>query len=107
MQSNISVSADGVISGTSKYVTGYTGFSGRPDEQEGNYLAIKVTGEADRVRLKNLNGGNWITLDPDRTHVWILKNGNNGGFRVEQKIGDKIFTNDYSFSGLTIEQPNG
>ena len=56
---------------------------------------------------KLYNGGNWITLGPDRTHVWILKNGNNGGFIVEQKNGTKIVTSEYSFSGLTLEQPNG
>lgn len=89
-------------------MTGYTGFSGDPSEQEGNYLAIKVTGNADRVRVKSTGAGaNWITLDPDRLHVWILKNGNQGGFLVEEKIGDKITTSEYSFAGLTLEQPEG
>lgn len=106
LESNISVSGN-VIYGTSKYVTGYTGFSGNPDEQQGNYFAFKVVGDADRVRVKNTNGGNWITLDPDRTHVWILKNGNQGGMLVEKKVGNEITTDEYSFSGLTLEQPNG
>ncbi|MBO7451822.1 MAG: hypothetical protein J6U54_15870 [Clostridiales bacterium] len=104
LQENIRVSADGTFTGTLHYVTGYTGFSGDPTEQEGNYLAIKVTGDADRVRVKSTKrGANWITLDASREHIWILKNGTQGGFIVEEKIGDKITTNEYNFSGLTLE----
>ena len=102
------VSSDGVFTGTLHYVTDYTGFSGNADEQHGNYLAIKVSGDADRVRVKSTGrGASWITLDASREHVWILKNGNQGGFIVEEKKGDQIVTNEYSFSGLTLEQPQG
>lgn len=39
LQSDI-VIANGAITGTLKYVEGYTGWSSNPDEQEGNYIAL-------------------------------------------------------------------
>ena len=39
LQKDIVVS-NGAISGTLKYVTGYTGFSGDTSEQSGHYLCI-------------------------------------------------------------------
>ena len=41
LQSGVSVGQD-AIAGTLKYVTGYTGFSGDPAEQEGHYLALHI-----------------------------------------------------------------
>ena len=61
------------ISGTLHYVTGYTGFSGKPDEQEGNYLALKFETEddEDEITVELLNGklGHPVTLDSDRNIV--------------------------------------
>lgn len=55
LQENVAV-ADGAVTGTLKYVTGYTGWTGDPDEQEGNYLALKFTNAtADEI---------WVGLDP-------------------------------------------
>lgn len=43
LQEDIDVDMDTCkITGTCKYVTGYTGFSGNPAEQEGHYLALYV-----------------------------------------------------------------
>lgn len=51
LQSDVAI-ADGAITGTLAYVTGYTGFSGDPDEQEGNYLALKLSAEPhDKVKV--------------------------------------------------------
>lgn len=67
-------------------------------------MAIKVTGDADRVRVKSTRAGSrWITLDPDRLHVWILKSGNQGGFLVEEKKGETVTTSEFSFANLTLE----
>jgi hypothetical protein len=55
LQENVVVHDDW-ISGTLKYVTGYTGFSGDEAEQSGNYLALDFTatdGAATTVELKN------------------------------------------------------
>lgn len=55
------------MSGTSKWVTGYTGFSGDPTEQSGNYLALHATADAGAVIQAKLQGGplGWVTLDSD------------------------------------------
>lgn len=91
-----------------KYVTGYTGFSGDPELQEGNYVALKFTGAADRVRVKidpSYAGLDWVTLDPDR--IDILKIHDNAQkIMVEQKVGTEITTSEYSLN-FELEQPNG
>ena len=72
LQSGITFTDDGVY-GTLKYVTGYTGFSGDPAEQEGHYLAFKVeTDDEDDVITMELLGGKTghpVTLDSDRNAV--------------------------------------
>lgn len=66
LQANVAVYGTNV-SGISKWVTGYTGFSGDPAEQVGNYLALHATADAGATIQAKLDGGNsgWITLDSD------------------------------------------
>ena len=45
-------SVNGVISGSLKYVTGYTGFSSDPTEQEGYFLPFKLEKPEDWDELK-------------------------------------------------------
>ena len=55
------------VTGTLKYVTGYTGFSGDEEEQSGNYLVLHATHPtADSIKAK-LHGGKHgeVTLDSD------------------------------------------
>ncbi len=40
LQENIKIDTKGAVTGTLKYVTGYTGFSSKQAEQSGNYLAL-------------------------------------------------------------------
>ena len=70
---------DDVVSGTLKYVTGYTGFSGDVAEQSGNYLALAVTRkEGVTVTLDMIGGdheGHPVTFpDDDETCVVRIKN---------------------------------
>ena len=68
---------DGKVFGTLKYVTGYTGFSGRADEQEGYYLALHYACEdADSIKV------NGVTLDEDGLHILIMKK-KGGNIKVE------------------------
>ena len=66
LQSSVTVSGD-TISGTLAWVENYTGFSGDPAEQEGNYLAIKATAaEGDTIVLDLIGGTHGpVTLDDD------------------------------------------
>lgn len=68
---------DGKVFGTLKYVTGYTGFSGRADEQKGYYLALHYECEdADSIKV------NGVTLDSDGIHILIMKK-KGGNIKVE------------------------
>lgn len=64
------------IEGTLKYVTGYTGYSGNPDLQKGNFLAIKVDATAGATVTVELLGGESgpITLDEDMNAVIRIAN---------------------------------
>lgn len=72
LQSGIAI-GDGLITGTLNYVTGYTGFSGDPVEQEGNYLAMRVDTDdpTDVITVELVGGrtGRPVTLDSDRNIV--------------------------------------
>lgn len=56
-----------MIGGTLHYVTGYTGFSGDPAEQEGNYLAIHFEDDsASSISVKVVGSEHDpVTLDED------------------------------------------
>jgi len=73
LQEDMLVDVTGKVTGTSKYVTGYTGFSGDPAEQEGNYVAFHISvGElviGTNVTVKVNN----VTMDPDGLHVMIFR----------------------------------
>ena len=98
LQENIVIGSDN-ISGTLKYVTGYTGFSGDVSEQSGNYLALVCDGvpDADEVTFELVNGtvGHPVTLDSDRIIVvriadvesqYIIVNATKGGTTISKKL---------------------
>ena len=66
MQSNIVV-GDIAIGGTLKYVTGYTGYSGDEELQEGNYIALHAKAVEGATIKAELFGGEpgETTLDED------------------------------------------
>ena len=72
------VSIDGSrVAGTLKYVTGYTGFSGKTEEQSGNYLAIHAEcSGADSITVELIGGtvGHPVTLDDDGLIVLRIAN---------------------------------
>lgn len=54
LQEGVEIGADGKVTGKSKYVKGFTGFSSNPEEQNGNYLALKINEatQSKKVRVK-------------------------------------------------------
>lgn len=68
LQKDTGVSADNIL-GDLKYVEGYTGFSGDPEEQEGNYLAFKVDFTGTYTSLTVEASGKEQTLDNDKIMV--------------------------------------
>ena len=88
---------DGKVFGTLKYVTEYTGFSGRADEQEGYYLALHYECEdADSIKV------NGVTLDEDGIHILIIKK-KGGKVRVEVSKDENTFSEYIDISALKYE----
>lgn len=106
LQSGVSVGMND-ISGTVHYVTGYTGFSGDPAEQQGNYLALHIDSDEDTTITVELIGGTHgpITLDSDRTLIVRLRNKQQKIKITVTKDGYDTITRTYTLAGLTLEAP--
>lgn len=106
LQSGVSVGMND-ISGTVHYVTGYTGFSGDPAEQQGNYLALHIDSDEDTTITVELIGGTHgpVTLDSDRTHIVRLRNKQQKIKITVTKDGYDTITRTYTLAGLTLEAP--
>ena len=101
LQENISISDDNVISGTLKYVTDYTGFSGNVAEQQGNYLALHFdVPDVDGVTL-TVNG---TTLDTDGVIVLIVDDTTKKVRATASKTGYPDVTKTYTLTGLTLNE---
>ena len=102
LQENIVIGDTG-ISGTLKYVTGYTGFSGDPDLQQGNFLALHVNVPADATVTVKLT--NTVTLDEDRTIVLRIADKSSQTITiVVSKAGAESITKTFSLTGLTCNE---
>ena len=98
---------DDEITGTLKYVTGYTGFSSKPAEQKGNYIALKVNADEEAVVKVQLVGGkvtkDLMTLDEDRNFVFLISDKEKQSIKVVVESGGKTKETVYGLSGLTLE----
>lgn len=88
------------ITGTLKYVTGYTGFSSKTEEQSGNYLALhNVSNIEEPIFVEVINGFSGpVQLDADG--IIILRIANNEQ-KVKVTCGDLV--KEYSLSELTLQ----
>ena len=98
---------DDAITGTLKYVTGYTGFSDVVGEQSGNYLALKIATVPvdDVVTTVELVGGTNgpVTLGADMNVVLRITNKSTQSVRVVATKGTDSITKIYGLTGLTLE----
>lgn len=104
LQENIAI-ADGVISGTLKYVTGYTGFSGNVEYQSGNYIALTVETSLDGPTTVELIGGTVghpIELDEDMNIILRITNTATQSVKVVTSEGEISKTLTYALTGLTL-----
>jgi len=101
LQTGIAISSAGAVTGTLKYVTGYSGFSGEVSEQSGNYLALKFTSDALRVTLTY--NGRTATLDSDMNAVIRVTDKTEPiTITAYDNVSSKTVTLD--LSGLTLEE---
>ena len=96
------------ITGTLNYVEDYTGFSGDPELQEGNYLVFhaEVPDTEDVTITATMD--NTSTLDSDGIAVFRVRDKSTQTLTVvANKTGIGSSTKVYSLSGLTCEpDPN-
>lgn len=88
------------------HVTEYTGFSDLPDDQTGNYLALKFDPTpADATVTVELVGGSKgpVQLDSDKMHVSKISNKDTQSIKVTTVKGDESVEQTYSLTGLTLE----
>lgn len=105
LQSGVGVGGSD-ITGTLKYVTGYTGFSGDPAEQQGNYIALHIDTDAENSTITvELIGGEHgpVTLDSDRTIIIRIKNKSQKIKITASKDGYPTIEKTYTLAGLTLE----
>ena len=105
LQDNIEV-GDGAISGELLYVTGYTGFSGDPAEQSGNYIAIKCTADAgSTITVELVNGtlGHPVTLDSDGIIVIRISNKATQTIEVIATKDEMSQKQTFTLTGLTLD----
>lgn len=104
LQSNVKIVEGTKVSGTSKYVTGYTQFSSKTEEQSGNYLALHATAdEGATIKAQVIGGtGEEVTLDEDGILVARLVP-TATGIKFTATKGDKKDEFIYSLSMLGKE----
>lgn len=106
LQSDIKVdTTKGItVTGTSNYVTEYTQWSSVKDDQEGNYIALKLTTDSkEDIQFKSVDGtdNGYKTLDSDGILIWRISKGEDGKVKpIEVKVGKDNFTID--LSGVTL-----
>lgn len=107
LQSNVEVGTN-KITGTLKYVTGYTGFSGNVEEQSGNYLVLHadISGDDAVTITVELVGGTSgpVTLDSDRVIVLRIRNKDTQSVRVTaSKLGYKDAVQNFTLTDLVLQ----
>lgn len=106
LQSDIKVdTTKGItVTGTSNYVTEYTQWSSVKDDQEGNYIALKLTTDSkEDIQFKSVDGtdNGYKTLDSDGILIWRISKGEDGNVKpIEVKVGKDNFT--INLSGVTL-----
>ena len=92
---------DGVATGELLYVTGYTGLSGDPAEQQGNYIALHVDVPDVEDVTYTVNGN---TLDSDQVIVLIVKNKDKKVVVTASKLGEPTITKEISLKKLKYDK---
>ena len=110
LQTNVKVSRT-AVTGTLKYVTGYTGFnSSEAIEQEGNYLALDFSTDMDAqgatVTVELVGGTKGpvqLTHPDDMFCVFRITDKNTQNIRVKATKEGATSTRELDLSGLVLE----
>ena len=100
---------DSKISGLLYYVTDFTGFSGEPEKQQGNFLALSFDANPD-VEIKvtfinELTPQGPLVLEPgDRDCVFRITNKDTQKIKVEASLGNDYMETTYDLSELVLDE---
>ena len=87
-------------------MTGYTGFSGDPTEQQGNYLVLHIDTDVEgaTIQVELIGGAHGpVTLDSDRTLISRIKNKGEKIKITASKEGYPTVSKTYTLAGLKLE----
>lgn len=105
LQDNVIIGTND-ISGELKYVTGYTGYSGDPALQKGNYLALKFATDEEATTTVELLGGTVghpVELDADMNCVFRITDPLTQKIRVVATTEAGKETKVYNLNSLVLE----
>lgn len=103
LQEDITVSDD-AITGTLKFVTGYTGFSGDENLQSGNYIVLHAEADQGAVISAEVIGGysGPVTLDTDGILIARIESTSQSIRFVGMKAGKVTAVKTLSLSDVTL-----
>lgn len=112
LQSDIAISEEGNITGTLKYVTGYTGYSSSPELQSGNFIALTLADNdfseytSVKVGLDPTEGSGLIEIrnDPDHNFVARIADATTQKLVIVASNYLGSVTQEYDLSDLTINE---
>lgn len=112
LQTSIAISDEGAITGTLKYVTGYTGYSQSPELQSGNFLALTLADNdfseytSVKVGLDPSEGSGLVEIrnDPDHNVVARIADATTQKFVIVASNYFGSVTQEYDLSDLTINE---
>ena len=105
LQEDIDFGEDG-ITGTLKYVTGYTGYSGSAELQEGNFLALHFEAAGADTITVEVVGGHFgpQLLNPDGLVVARIES-TEQSIRAVADFGDEgIIIKEWALDDLTLSE---
>ena len=101
LQTGVTFSSDGTVTGTLKHVTDYTGFSSKVSEQSGNYLAFKCTADVEGATI-TAKITKTSTLDSDGISVFRVADKTKKLVVTASKEGYETITKEFDLNGLTL-----
>ena len=102
LQSNVAVTGTN-ITGHLNYVSDYTGFSSKVEEQSGNYLAVHAEANVEGATI-TVKVTKPVTLDPDGDVVLRIADKSTQTVTVvASKEGYDSVTKVYNLTGLTVD----
>ena len=109
LQENV-VIGESEITGTLHYITDYTDFSGDPEKNKGNYLALTIGSEPTDAKITVEFKGGQTTPDPivlepdDRNLVFRITDKDEQSIKITAEKDGRTDVNTYGLSGLILEE---